>query len=598
MRWVAPWLEPLLAGLRDAVAVVDACTGQVVAWNPAAEALVGVKAEAAIGRPLAASLGGPLGDMDWAAPTGALRDVTLTTPPWHLELSVSPLAGLDPAGPFSLVFMRGSRRDGPSLVPDLLAKLVHDLPGGVALLGPQMRYELVNPAFAAYFGRKPEDFLGRLVTDVFPDVASQLGWPASDGPIQFEAVGERFTYRDAHGTHESFWDYAVSPLAGPDGEVTHHLLIAFEVSERVRTLKRLERQSRELAQRDDQGRILQALAHIGYWEWDVKSGALKASDECYRILGLEPGEIAFNMELFVAHLHPEDRHLMERVIETAHDVERPIELTYRIVRPNGEVRYVHGVGIHMEQGASGEVITRCGIIQDVTEEHLMDRAKDEFLAVVSHELRTPLTAIRGPLLMFASGKLTLDSPVGTGLLELAVNNVERMTRLVNDIFDMERLATGKLSIRATAGDALCFMRQAAAAMAETAESAGVRLRVSGEPLPIMADADRLIQVLTNLLDNAIAFSPAGGEVALSVVRHGEEVWLSVTDHGPGVPQPDQATIFKRFHQLEPASTRTKQGLGLGLAISRAIVEQHGGHIWVESPPGAGATFHVALPISR
>lgn len=598
MRWVAPWLEPLLAGLRDAAAVVDARTGRVVAWNPAAAALVGVKAEAAIGRPLGASLGTALGELAWASPAGSVREVTLTAPPWHLELSVSPMAGLEPAGPFSLVLMRAGRPAGPALVPDLLAKLVHDLPGGVALFGPEMRYELVNPTFAAYFGRTPEDFLGRRITDVFPDIASQLGWPSSDGPTQYEAVGERFTYRDAQGAHESYWDYAVSPLAGPSGEVTHHLLIAFEVSERVRTLKRLERQRRELAQRDAQGRILQALAHIGYWEWDVETGVLEASDECYRILGLAPGEIQFTMDLYMAYMHPDDRHLMARIVEAAHDVDRPIELTYRIVRPNGEVRYVHGVGIHMEQDASGEVTTRCGIIQDVTEKHVMDRAKDEFLSVVSHELRTPLTAIRGPLLMFASGKLSLDSPVGAGLLELAVNNVERMTRLVNDIFDMERLATGKLSIRPVASDALTLALQAAAAMAETAEAAGVRVTATGEGLPILADADRLIQVLTNLLDNAIAFSPQGGEVALDVTRHGAEAWLSVRDQGPGVREADQATIFERFHQLEPCSTRTKQGLGLGLAISLAIVEQHGGRIWVESRLGEGATFHVALPISR
>jgi signal transduction histidine kinase len=303
------------------------------------------------------------------------------------------------------------------------------------------------------------------------------------------------------------------------------------------------------------------------------------------------------MDLFTAHVHPEDRYLIDRVVEAAHDVERPIELTYRVVRPDGEVRYVHGVGIHQEQDAAGTVTTRCGIMQDVTDKQLMDRAKDEFLSVVSHELRTPLTAIRAPLLMFASGRLTLDSPVGAGLLELAVNNVERMTRLVNDIFDMERLATGKLSIRPAAADALSLALQAAAAMAETAEAAGVRVTVTGEPQPVLADADRLIQVLTNLLDNAIAFSPSGGEVALGVTRHGQEAWLSVKDQGPGVPQADQATIFERFHQVEPCSTRTKQGLGLGLAISRGIVEQHGGRMWVESRPGEGATFHVALPIT-
>jgi signal transduction histidine kinase len=536
-----------------------------------------------------------LREVDWTAPGGSLREIVQATPPRHLELSVSPLLGLDPAGPFALVLIR--ERDASSRLLDVWAKLVHDLPGGVVLFDRDWRFELVNVAYAAYFGRTPEDFIGRRLTDVFPDVVDQLGWPEANKPTAYQGVGERFVYHDAAGAHETFWDYVVSPLGGATDEVPHHLVVAFEVSDRVRAHQRLERQTCELAQRDAQGRLLQALAHIGYWEWDVETGDLALSDEAYRILGLAPGECDFTMDRFVAHVHPEDRPLVERIVEAAHDIERPIEVMYRLVRPDGEVRYVHGVGIHIEQDVAGEVTTRCGIMQDVTEKQLMDRAKDEFLSVVSHELRTPLTAIRAPLLMFASGKLALDSPVGAGLLELAVNNVERMTRLVNDIFDMERLATGKLSIRPAAGDALALTQQAAAAMAETAEGAGVRLTVSGEAMPIMADADRLIQVLTNLLDNAIAFSPPGGEVALSVTRHGDEAWISVRDQGPGVPQADQAIIFERFQQLEPCATRKKQGLGLGLPIGRGIVEQHGGRMWIESPPGQGATFHVALPIS-
>jgi signal transduction histidine kinase len=598
VRWVAPWLEPLLADLRDAAAVVDARTGRVVAWNPAAEALMGVSAEAAIGRPLGESLGVPLPDVDWAAPGGCSRDIVGAAPRRHLELSVSPLSGLELAGPLSLVLIRGGGPHGLPRLTDVLTKLLHELPGGVVLFDRDWRYEMVNAAYAAYFGLTPEHFVGRSLTDVFPDVVHQLGWPVASEPTTYKGVGERFVYHDADGAHETYWDYVVSPLCGATDEVPHHLVVAFEVSERVRARKRLEKQAGELAQRDAQGRVLQALAHIGYWEWDVTTGDLDLSDECFRILGLEPGEMHFTMALFMAHVHPDDRHLIAQIMEAAHDVERPIEVTYRIVRPNGEVRHLHGVGIHLEQDGAGGVTTRCGIMQDVTEKQIMDRAKDEFLSVVSHELRTPLTAIRAPLLMFASGKLSLDSPVGAGLLELAVNNVERMTRLVNDIFDMERLATGKLSIRPVAGDALTLALQAAAAMAETADTAGVRVTVSGEPLPVLADADRLIQVLTNLLDNAIAFSPSGSEVTLAVTRRGEEAWLSVKDRGPGVPEADQATIFERFHQLEPSSTRTKQGLGLGLAIGRGIVEQHGGRMSVESRPGEGATFHVVLPIRR
>jgi PAS domain S-box-containing protein len=246
----------------------------------------------------------------------------------------------------------------------------------------------------------------------------------------------------------------------------------------------------------------------------------------------------------------------------------------------------------------GEVAGALAVVRDVSERHELERVKDEFLSVVSHELRTPLTSIRAPLLLMTSGRVDPASEMGHTLLSLATANAERMTRLVNDIMDMQRLAHGKLSLEPEPLDALALASAAAASFAPSAEAAGVTLEVTGRAVWVMADPQRLEQVLGNLLDNAIDFSPSGGRVTVEVERRGAEVWFTVCDEGPGVPEPHREVVFGRFTQLEPSTTRKKQGLGLGLAISRDIVAQHGGKLWVEGrEPKPGAAFKLALPIA-
>jgi PAS domain S-box-containing protein len=240
---------------------------------------------------------------------------------------------------------------------------------------------------------------------------------------------------------------------------------------------------------------------------------------------------------------------------------------------------------------TGAVVT----FRDVTERREVERMKDEFVSLVSHELRTPLTSIRGSLGLLAAGKVGEMPEKGRRMLEIAVQNTDRLVRLINDILDIERIESGRATMELRPVDAAELIHQSVDVMAAMAERSGVRLFAWADPQPLEADPDRILQVFTNLLSNAIKFSPPGGEVVVTMERQAGEVLFRVRDQGRGIPADRLESIFERFQQVDSSDAREKGGTGLGLAICRSIVQQHGGRIWVESTPGEGSTFTFTLP---
>ena len=242
---------------------------------------------------------------------------------------------------------------------------------------------------------------------------------------------------------------------------------------------------------------------------------------------------------------------------------------------------------------TGAVVT----FRDVTERREVERMKDEFVSVVSHELRTPLTSIRGSLGLLAAGKLGEVPEKGRRMLEIAVQNTDRLVRLINDILDIERIESGTVTMELRSVDASDLVHQSVEVMSAMADKAGVRLYAWTDRQPLEADPDRILQVLTNLLSNAIKFSPPESEVSLTTETADGEVVFRVRDAGRGIPADRLESIFERFSQVDSSDAREKGGTGLGLAICRSIVQQHGGRIWVESTPGQGSTFTFTLPTS-
>jgi PAS domain S-box-containing protein len=243
----------------------------------------------------------------------------------------------------------------------------------------------------------------------------------------------------------------------------------------------------------------------------------------------------------------------------------------------------------------GEVVGAVCTFSDVSQRLEVERIKSEFVSVVSHELRTPLTSIRGSLGLMQGGVLGEMSDEAQEMLAIAISNADRLVRLINDILDAERLESGKAPIKMKQVELAQVMRQIQELLVPAAGEAGVALRVEPLAASLYADPDRVIQTLVNLVGNAIKFSSEGTTVTVSGERLGDRVRIAVRDQGPGIPADQRASIFDRFAQVESGATRSKGGSGLGLAIARGIVEQHGGRIWVESPPEGGSVFLFELP---
>jgi PAS domain S-box-containing protein len=268
------------------------------------------------------------------------------------------------------------------------------------------------------------------------------------------------------------------------------------------------------------------------------------------------------------------------------------EVFWRKDKSNFPVEYV-SAPIREKEQIVGAVV----IFKDITERQIIDRMKDEFISVVSHELRTPLTSIRSSITLLSSGRLDPQSFKSKRLLEIALDNSNRLVRLINDILDLERIKSGKATMFKESHNAAEIMTDAVEIVQSMADKAQIAITVIPLSIQIQIDRDRIIQTLTNLLSNAIKFSSPHTQVTLEAhLQSNKIIRFEVKDCGRGIPQKHLETIFDRFQQVDASDSRDRGGTGLGLAICRSIVQQHDGQIWVNSTLGKGSTFCFTLPV--
>lgn len=318
------------------------------------------------------------------------------------------------------------------------------------------------------------------------------------------------------------------------------------------------------------GEVTPALIH------DDREVARRA-EELERELGerIEPG-----FEVFVAHA------------KRGYADER--EWTY--VRKDGS-RFPVLLSVTAIRDERGAVTGYLGVASDITERKRVERMKDEFISTVSHELRTPLTSICGSLGLLQGGVGGELNPKAEELVAIANSNSERLTLLINDILDMEKIEAGKMDFELRPLQIMPAVERALREIKAYGRQFGVGFSlVPGDgALMVNVDPDRLAQVLSNLLSNAAKFSPRGGEVTVEVEGLAESVRVSVTDRGAGIPQEFRDRVFEKFSQADGSNTRQMGGTGLGLNICKAIVTQMGGRIDFRSQVGEGSTFYFDLP---
>ena len=366
--------------------------------------------------------------------------------------------------------------------------------------------------------------------------------------------------------------------------------------------------------RASQGRLQLAtqVSGIGVFEWDIVNDIFTGENpEAFRIFGRKPDDPKMSMADFIdRHLHPDDVARVQNQLRQAMRPGERFHVVFRNRRLEDDWRWLEVAGSFVFDGE--QPVQLIGVAADISERKELedslrkmaadlseaDHRKDEFLATLAHELRNPLAPIRNgiELLKRSDGDVTQSM----GVLGVMERQMKHMVRLVDDLIDVSRITRNKLELRRHSVDLAQIVRTAIEASQPLLAEKGHHLEVSLPTTPIALDADatRLVQVFTNLLNNSAKYTDAGGRITVQAERHGAEAWVRVSDNGSGIPVSMLPKVFEMFTQLDGTLERTQGGLGIGLSMVKRLVELHGGAISIRSEGiGTGTQVEVRLPAS-
>jgi len=396
-----------------------------------------------------------------------------------------------------------------------------------------------------------------------------------------------------------------SLLYDAQGRPTAMLGVTLDVTEREEQARRA---ARELD--DARGRVALAVegAGIGTWEWSSSGRSARWDDNMFRLRGLVPRSQAPSHDERMALVHPEDRERVAAMATRTFTLGGSIAYEFRIVRPDGQVRWLASRSVVVPGASPGEH-RRIGANWDVTDRRVAEQAqrdaevalresqaKSRFLARMSHELRTPLNAVLGfTQLMLAEAR---EGTPAEAARRQSLTHVHRagqhLLTLINDVLDLASVEGGETAIERVPVPLQELVSRTLPLVAPQAQAAGVALHAGPLALAVRADPTRLRQVLLNLLSNAVKYNRAGGEVHVDAVAAGALVRLRVRDTGRGIAEARLADLFQPFNRLG-AEREPIEGSGIGLAIVKSLVEHMGGHVRVTTRLGEGSEFEVTLP---
>jgi PAS domain S-box-containing protein len=469
-----------------------------------------------------------------------------------------------------------------------LHAVVDNVADGIITLDEFGKIASINPAAMQIFGYPADELIGQDIKMLMPP-----------------------TYHHSHDNHlQKFRDTGRTAIIGVDREVTGRRkdgsLFSMELMVNEMWLKGRRGFAgivRDITARRDSERKLRESSTLLHalmgstssfaYVRDMKGRFLFANKEYERVFGFAPGEVLGKTveDVFSPELAVYNRSMDREVLQGDADTRVEDELQ---LNDGAQSFLVVRAPLRTE---TGEVYGVCGVGTDITLRKKAEQFKNEFISTVSHELRTPLTSIRGALGLLTGG-VAGDMPErAKSLLDIANNNCERLVRLINDILDIEKIESGHMRFEIATQRMLPLVEQALASTQHFAAQYKVHfeLLAEGADAWVAVDGDRLMQVIVNLLSNAAKFSPQGGTVQVRVTQSAGTLRLSVIDHGEGIAPSFRERIFQKFAQADSSDTRQKGGSGLGLSISRAIVERHHGRIDFISEPGVRTEFFVELP---
>ena len=534
----------------------------------------------------------------WRAAGGSWRRVS-----WTLR----PLQG--PAGEIQYLIVSGQDvTDQRAMEKALLSseiryrEMVENSLGFVFTCSMEGRVTSLNAFTAETLGCRPEDLVGRMLTELMDATGVATFQDCLNTVETDEEWQGALSLRRSDGVYRRFAVHSRSmQLAGERSFAIVHGMDVSEQYEAEEALHLATRQ-REL--------ILESVGD-GIFGIDLDGKVTFINEAGASTLGYAPERITGrDLHELIHHSHADGTPYSRSTSPILQALRRaePIRMRDEVFwRRNGSaIQVEYSANPLLEDGrVSGMVVA----FQDVSERRRLERMKDEFISTVSHELRTPLTSLRASLGLIQSGALAKRPEKQQQMVEMAIGNCDRLTRLVNDILDFDGAEKRRLPLNREPVEAIDLLRRAADVAHGAATQARMEFRIDAKASPVFADSERVMRVLNELVTNAIKFSPPGTIIQLSaqdVAGSGpdgsasgtREVCFIVADEGRGIAPEKLERIFEPFHQGDASDSRALGGTGLGLALCRSIVEQHGGRIWAESELRNGSRFLFTLPAAE
>lgn len=480
-------------------------------------------------------------------------------------------------------------RDGQQRIRAVLDTVLD----GIITIDERGTIETLNPAAARLFGYEPDEVIGKNVKMLMPEPYEgehdgYLGHYMKSGDAKVIGMG-----REVTGLRKDRTTFPME-LAVSEMELGGRRMFTGIVRDIT------ERRQAERALQDSEQRIRAILDTVddGVLTIDRFGRVETLNPAAAELFGYRPDEVVGqNIKMLMADTY-ERQHdsYLRRYLDTGEAKVIGIGREVEGRRKDGSLFPMELAVTEMDLGGR-RMFT--GTIRDITERREADRKKNEFVSTVSHELRTPLTSIVGSLGLVTAGAVGEIDEEARGLIEIALSNSQRLVRLINDVLDIEKIEAGSMDFKLEPIALAEILERTVVENRGFGQEYGIELTFDNQAPDaiVLGDQDRLIQVYTNLISNAVKYSPQGRTVDISLRRHGAGVRVLVQDRGPGIPAEFQDRLFDKFAQADSADGRLRGGTGLGLNIAKAIVEQHGGKIGFETEIGEGTIFFTDLPLS-
>lgn len=477
-----------------------------------------------------------------------------------------------------------------------LHNLFMQAPAGICVLaGPTLIYQLVNPKYQQLLpGRK---LLNRPIFEALPELINQ---PLHDVLLKVYHNGEAYIanellipiseYEDGP-TFDRYFNFNYLPRLDEAGKVDGILAFVFEVTDIVISRN-------ELQKTRDNLEIAISAAKLGTFDMDMKKGTMEWDQRCRELFGINHQDKVTYEKDFVNGLHSEDR---ERVTKVVNNVfirstsNGDYDVEYRTIgAENQKERWIRAMGkAYFDE--NDKPLRFVGSVLEITEHKLDEIRKNDFIGMVSHELKTPLTSLNALIQVLHLQALKAENKFQCDMLAKSLNQVKKMTTLINGFLNTSRVESGKIHLHKTYFNINELLKEM---IDEARLTMSNNLKFSPcEPIAVNGDRDKIGSVITNLLSNAVKYSAKEKPIEIRCEIKDKNVEVSIKDEGMGISEEDAKRLFERFYRVESNQNKHISGFGIGLYLSAEIIQFHNGKIWVESQIGLGSTFYFKLPLA-